>query len=434
MHCKEYLDINSRHRNRNEFPNPSYFAINDFYNCNQTFIDPISYSAPLCIYTYTNLITNVEVIDSELNTDTNVMIRMDKPSETIKNYYKGLVIKINGDTRKISEICFVSENETYNVYKIQVNDPLTTIPSGGDSITICPVFDVTNGLFWVPGCIPKFVDTYILWNDSKQECIPIKSYDPKYNIIGVLVETSSTVNTWSEDDIYNIRKEKPYEFSMTEALMIDQINTTNKIALPIGPPRDCYKGSFIRITSGPDKNRIFKIIRMIEPDVACIDGTLLGPLAIGTTYEILFSNKDNYSNLSIKKRNVRSRCSKIRILNIIIPSNDRWKIICDCYPYIYIKLENKTNYNSNLLYSNNPYYDQATFKIPISNDNCKCFFNNLDAGKHMSQLVSFQPTYPLHIKVYLPDGQLLFSDDSDTSSPFEPNPFYQLSILVEIEY
>lgn len=435
MPCKEYLDINSRHRNRNEFPNPSHFAINEFYNCDNTFIDPISYASPLCIYTYTNLITNVEVIDSELNTDTNIMIRIDKPSETIKNYYKGLIIKINGDTRKISDICFVSENNTYNVYQIQVNEPMTNIPSEGDIITICPVFDTTNGVFWVPDCIPKFVDTYMLWNDSKQECISIKSFDSKYNIIGVLVDASSTINTWSEDDIYNIRKEKPHEFSITEALMPDQINTTTKIALPIGSyNRNCYKGNFIRITAGPDQNRIFKIIRMIEPDVACIDGKLSVPLAIGTTYEILFSNKDNFSNLSFKKRYNMYICSKIRLLNIIIPSNDRWVEICNCYPYIYVKIENKTNYNANLLFSNNPHYDQATFKIPISNDNCKCFFNNLDAGKHMSQIVSFQPTHPLCIKVFLPNGQLLFSDESDTSSPFEPNPFYQLSLLVEIEH
>lgn len=210
-----------------------------------------------------------------------------------------------------------------------------------------------------------------------------------------------------------------------------------------------YINSYIgNLTIGANNYKICFVSPLIPPELK--NGTQFYPSYItenpiiplpGTVINITSFYKDNYNPLiyngSVVSQNetVAYEISLINLTlpNIILLSGARISF----YPFVYVELSNVTASSSsskNIIYSNNPNSYRALFIVPITDitDPIRSPFIKLDAGS-MVQTVKFKPNDCLKFSVFLPDGQLFQTVNTDYYSPSATNPFVQIDALFGIK-
>ena len=125
---------------------------------------------------------------------------------------------------------------------------------------------------------------------------------------------------------------------------------------------------------------------------------------------------------------------EISLLNLILPNITLITgSSISYYPYVYVEFSVLNNLSVNAIYSNNPNSKKAMFLVPIRDINNKMTtrFIKLNSGS-MIQTVKFKPNDCLRFSVYLPNGDLFKTVETDYYSPSLPNPFVQIEAVFSI--
>jgi len=109
------------------------------------------------------------------------------------------------------------------------------------------------------------------------------------------------------------------------------------------------------------------------------------------------------------------------------------------YSHIYVAINNDQGASfSNIFLSNNPYSNQALWKVPMSQFSNSMPFLYFDGGD-IEQVVRFRPDQNMRVTIWLPNGQILaFQDQSPTFFfpglyfPIDNNPFAQVTFTIGI--
>ena len=104
------------------------------------------------------------------------------------------------------------------------------------------------------------------------------------------------------------------------------------------------------------------------------------------------------------------------------------------YPYVYVEFSNISSSSSrDIIYSNNPITTRALFIAPVTDSSqpMNKGFVKIDAGA-MTQTVKFKPNDALRISIYLPNGILLETVETDYYSPYPPNDLVQIGTVFAI--
>lgn len=464
MSNRRYLEIDSTYRNRNQFPNPSNFEVLISQSGSRNAInayDPISEAAPIKTWKPIDLQLTGGVIlqqitppfppplvSNNINELDEFIISFPGPNIASKktDYYVGYPIQIDTNIVKITTWDVLSYDNTMSSFIVTVNPPLTSFPTVSTAVTFLPsINDYSIGLFLVPdgyGANFYYVG-YILHNESRNEYRPIISYDGTLKLAGLnlSVEFGGPINTWSDNDNYSIRDKMPRYIGTLPA---STINTSSSFV--VNPNTSISVGDFIRFTSttSNNDNKVCKVTgytnSSIPPYVVTINNNLNIPVN-GDTYEVLQFTRDNFTPFSYTGSLVSQQemvCYEVELINLILPN----KILYSggrtaFYPYVYVELQNISGSSAgtySVIYSNNPNSTRMLFRVAINdiaNPTISPFIK-IDGGK-MVQTIKFKPNDNFKFGVYLPDGQILQTVESDTLSPVYPDPLLQISALFQMK-
>ena len=164
------------------------------------------------------------------------------------------------------------------------------------------------------------------------------------------------------------------------------------------------------------------------------DGTKVQyTLTTSDTYDILSFSHENYHPLDYSQSLVAQQqavCYEVELLNLTLPNLElKTGGRISNYPYVYVQFESSQT-NSHQIYSNNPNARKCLFRTPIIfnyRPEIQKFVPFLGHG--MKQFIKFKINDSFKFSVYLPNGELFETIESDYFSPSESNPNVQISAL-----
>ena len=175
-----------------------------------------------------------------------------------------------------------------------------------------------------------------------------------------------------------------------------------------------------------------------------VQGGLQMPNSLtGNWIQIMTFNRDNEQPLNYTGSTVSQNqmvCYEIELISLILPNlpldNEIGGLIA-FYPYLYVELSNKTapsGGSKGVMYSNNPNANRALFRVAIDDTPTPVIskFIKVD-GDGAVQTVKFKPNDNLYIRVFLQNGALFETQQRDTPSPMQPDPFVQISAEFSIK-
>jgi hypothetical protein len=163
----------------------------------------------------------------------------------------------------------------------------------------------------------------------------------------------------------------------------------------------------------------------------------------GNWIQILTFNRDNEVPINYTGSTVSQNqmvCYEVELISLILPNlpldNSIGGLIA-FYPYLYVELSNKTapsGGNKGIIYSNNPNANRALFRVAIDDTPTPVIskFIKVD-GDGAVQTIKFKPNDNLYFRVYLQNGTLFQTQQKDTPSPTDPDPFVQISAEFSIK-
>jgi hypothetical protein len=467
------IDVESTYRNRTEHPNPGQFNIpmsNSGRKQITNAVDPISLAAPVTQWTSNDFNATIggtsPIITLIVTTDTAVGNGIGETNDGSyftavcaapllvqqrSNYYVGAVVKNTtlGELRRITKYTWIGVDGPGGDTRVMiyVNTPFSNAFAHGDGIEIVDptdLSDITNPMFFVPGSFSgdNAYTGYKLHNETLNENRDIKYFDGTTRII--TVKTSVNFN-WLVTHNYSIRKEMP---SVVHTVGVGNTTTTVVIAGGVAV-NDAYNNMFIRIspaagglyeTGGVSSvsplGEMRKIISYVGgTSTATLSSPFGGVPTPGDFAELMVINHDNLNPLLYNGSSFLSSpqgycCYEVELINATLPNkilDSGYGRRIAFYPYIFIELSSYFSSSGNIG-SNNPHAKSALFKCIIKDvaNPIVSSFVNIDAEK-LKQIVSFQSNGDLRFAIRLPNGDIWKTMSSDTSSPFEPDPFVQIS-------
>lgn len=149
---------------------------------------------------------------------------------------------------------------------------------------------------------------------------------------------------------------------------------------------------------------------------------------------------DNFAPLSYNGSMVsinEAVCYEVDLISLTLPNASLLTgSRISFYPYVYVEFANATSPNGasrELIYSNNPHSKKALFIAATPNQVAPLLstFVTLSGGG-MSQVVKFKPNDNLRFSVYLSDGTLFQTLETDFYSPYTPSRRVQIDALFSI--
>lgn len=151
-------------------------------------------------------------------------------------------------------------------------------------------------------------------------------------------------------------------------------------------------------------------------------------------YELWGAISEQYSGLisSIADSTLASQeyCYEVELTHLIMPNvviktgtGNRIAF----YPYIYVEFSPINTAYLQPFASNHPNSSKFLFKVPIrdiSTPDRAVFVNNFSG---MRNIITFKPNDSWHFAIYLPDGELFETAETDTLPPLPPNQLLQVS-------
>ena len=456
-----FLEIDSTYRNRKEYPNPADFTVlisqtgtkDNFSAC-----DPISDACPVKIFNpllFSLVIGKIQKNNGNTGSSFIACFPFSRQYSLSKSpdYYTGVTVEIKGEKRIIATWEYASTNVLLNVdcFFITLKLPIFLPIETDDTIkfirtttlrTQVPVFFIEGGVN-----ADYFYTDYIIYNETlsiktnKQNYRTIISYDGLVTKLAGIDINTENINDWKLSDTYILRYKPPQEIGRL-------LNgTTSTAVLPnyCSNTNDIYAGSFLRITSGKNKNIISRISshkyntkdKRIE---LILSDTLKYPLKEGISFEILQFSRDNAVPFTFTGSTVSQQemvCYEIGVLDLVLPNT----ILQEggrsaFYPFMYVELQNvsaSSAGNTNIIISNNPNSIRMLFRCPIGDLTNPLIspFIKIDADG-AKQTIKFKPNDNLKFAVYLPNGELFKTVEEETFSPCPPNNFIQIRALFSI--
>jgi len=453
----KYIEIDSTYRDRNKFPNPSNFEILVSQSGSKdnvlTSIDPVSYAAPRITYipSVINTITYVPPLGtpalSIAYAQTLASIICIFPSvlnaSKISDYYRGCQIRMqfivasvsSADTFIITSWNYLStDNLGKDIFRVNLDKSLPTIPANCTSVTIFCTTQYTNGFVFIPTgeTSSQTYKNWYVYNETQNLYSKILTYDGSYALASIAYQT------WPLTDTISIRKELPIITGIVQAgstvssIVLDPL-TSDKRSI-------AYTGMFLRFTSGTNKDSITGIYSYSGfPGYTAVLLKELPNIPVsGDKYEILPFSKDNYTPFSYSGSAIKEEsCYDVQLLHLIVPNiNLESGGTIASYPYFYVEFYNQSTTGGTTLntsYSNNPNATKKLFRVPVSDFSTAIddAFLTLDKSNSL-QTIRINPFGNFKFGIYLPDGTPLTASKSDTTSPYVPNPFLQYSAVFVI--
>ncbi len=404
-----YYDIDSAFRNRTIYPNPADFVINTS-NLPKGGVsvaqaeDPISLGIPLV----TGELPAQTPPPTGFPTPTDLIIQL--PNQytgglpapymyyNIPNYYAGWYLGIATDINSLPEFRQISSySNTYQ--QATISSPFSSAPVGGEIFTLRKQLPIFSGTVGTSLPIPEIIV-------SPAETIPAIPATPHTMYVKLIGSPSNVNGTYVGNYIYIANQTN------------GGVNNGGSV-----------KGYFSLIVAYDGANNI---------------ATLATPLAVtptvGEPVYITQYTRDNSGTLvhnSVFGNN--PTCHNVSLIYLSIPNLPIANILSNgasilVYPYIYIRFENDTNSSTadGLISSNNSKAYYALFKIPVPNCHpSETFIHFRDS--RMNQTIKFRGDQPIRFTVMLPNGEPIRYIAQDTLSPFEPNPFLQVSATFQID-
>lgn len=458
MSKERYILIDSTYRDRNEWKNPAQFELisKSLFNQDErvyNMLDPVSdISAVLTFTPFGTQSGNINIAStlSNGNIDTNFIVTFaENTMSKVTGYYNGS--EIVNTTKSVSSIIlgweYITNDGALDYFRVTTSSKIFYF-NDADAITIDDATDVTTStteyLYFIPTGIPAdnwYTDTYILWNDDKQEGTRIINYDAFHKLATV----DATGLSWAITDQVVVRKEAP---KILDVFPLGSTTTTLILSASSSNVNNFYKNMYIRIPSesipstDPYVNQTRRIISYNgTTKEAVVEFPFVTAPPAGAQYEIFPPTKDNFSSFNYVGSNVSSQemvCYEIRLINLTLPNQplEEGSRIA-FYPYVLVEFQNVSSSGAglhNIIYSNNPNANRKLFRAAIDdvNNPVTSPFIKVD-GDSMTQTIKFKPNDNLKFGVYLPNGKIFDTILNDTISPNEPNPLLQISALFSIK-
>jgi len=149
---------------------------------------------------------------------------------------------------------------------------------------------------------------------------------------------------------------------------------------------------------------------------------------------------DNYKPLSYTGSMVsinEAVCYEVDLISLTLPNDSLLTgSRISFYPYVYVEFANATAPNGasrELIYSNNPNSQKALFIAATPNQVAPLLSTFVTlSGSGMSQVVKFKPNDNLRFSVYLPNGTLFKTLQTDFYSPYIASERVQIDVVFSI--
>lgn len=457
-----FIEVYSAHRNRSQFPYPSFFVI-PFYK-SPSVQDPILSGAIYYTWTSNDTINMLPLKSGSTNSLPKLYVDNTTPQPSIPNYYNGytMIITFGADTETRIVTSYepidvsVSLDTAFNFagHDVQQGDLYALFELNTPSLIHLPIVDICNNPV---SEMPEAYFGYYVMDETLSYGTTIVGrrivdYDVELRYCHL---SEPFPNNWSTSDSYTLRKTLPFEKWILDAPTV-YYNGLVVFQLPLGSSASdtLYINKYIYRTTNPDcstfDNYQFKPVygsyKIIQYDpltrrVFCRDDTTYKgpPPTAGDIINIVILEKDNSSALSYTGSIVsqmQTVCYEISIISLILPNvtlTTGSRIAF--YPYVYVIFENTSVPSGaarELIYSNNPQSGNALFIVHVTDvvqPNTGRFVKLI--GK-MRQTIKFKPNDSLRFSVYLPDGTLFLPVKKDVQSPYVPDPALQIDAVFSI--
>lgn len=163
------------------------------------------------------------------------------------------------------------------------------------------------------------------------------------------------------------------------------------------------------------------------------------PMVGGAAINIVSFLKENFCPLNYNGTMVsvnEAVCYEIELASLIMPNVSLVtgsRLVF--YPFVYVELCNVTSpsgASNDIIYSNNPPSNRAMFIAPVTDTNQPISSSFMKISSPMTQTVKFKPNDSMRFSVYLPDGRLFQTVQTDYLSPYPPNLRLQIEAVFSV--
>ena len=445
-----YLELDSTYRDRSQYPYPSDFVAlvsQSGQNNAKSALDPVSDAAPMSIVfkPFTTFSGSVLAYTVPAGSSGVVLTVAAGSASKVKNYYIGLVLEFFDGTNNTYksvlswQYLYTSGGNDYFSVTFRDGSVGITAPAAVTFKAVDPsVFsDPNRVLMFIPSS-PLVVNYYTgdyIYNQTLNQWLTVDTFSGYTNFIVATQHAGDTYTpgSWLAAHTYLVRKSIPSQYggqiAAIPAPTTTQVALTNMSTVSVG--------TFIRLTSTDESRRITSIS---SSTVTVSPGFSSAP-AIASAYEILQFTRDNATGITYNFSELTTSmavCYKVALLNLVVPNTallEGGRAIF--YPYLYVELttiSNSEGRGPNMIASNNPNATRMLFRVLVNDSNNEIISPvvRLD-GNGMVQHVKIKPFDSFRLSIYLPNGNLFFTETQDYYSPASPNPLVQISALFHFE-
>jgi len=448
------LHVDSRSRNRKIFPNPANFTVTfqgSNYGERLDTRDPVSNQSYMKIWT-SNLFDQTSpgpfvsgVISpffqaGTLSSAKQVVVTSTNPGGFRKadNYYRGATIAIGSVRRTVKSSTYLENNEMMFTCTENFPDTMTA----GSAVQIQDPTQPSNGLFFVPHglTLNNSYTNLLLYNETQQKSSKILNYN------GDLALAQISDLSWALTDNIGIVRVPPAAF-------VSDGGSVNNIPIlgNVSNVTNYYQGSYVYIpaTVYDDATPLGEYTFITQYTVGRATLSLFpwlqNPVPVGATVLIWSTTTDNSTPLfnsgflTANKKDIREICYDIRPVFLTLPnaaliSGMGGTIAQNSYVLLSIETEPANDGNFIPLCTNTPAARRSMFAMRVPNITHlrTAEFVTLTSDDVKGRFQWKPNCHGLSIKIHFPNNDLFQTKEQDSTSPFEPKPHLQISLLLEM--
>jgi len=456
MSTRRYIELYSGNRNRHQFPLPAYFEVpfSPVRKLNSPLqaLDPIL--SGVIYYKWQGGLN----LTGTLKNNSNDSVLYLRPSvgdlSSVFNYYLGYNFTINAPNSPLRMIKSYEPSNASVLLNLAFNSivgatEFSITDSSTSSIIHIPTRDIHNFNIL---CYSQSYHNYYIVDETLSNGTNIVSRKIiNYDFMTQMATLDAPFPPgWNITDTYTLRKTLPQE---SWKVALDPNGT--KIYIDYNPSQQLtnYVGKYVYdVDADPDiaTEGIYNSFFINNAEFVSIDSKQYLELTLsmnGMTFplknhhiNIVFFIQDNFAPLNYNGTIVsqnESVCYEITLISLTLPNSP---LITGSrvmfYPYVYVEFSNvsiSSGSSKDIIYSNNPMTTRALFIAPVTDSSqpMNKGFVKIDAGA-MTQTVKFKPNEGLRMSVYLPNGSLFQTVETDYYSPYPPNDLVQVGAVFAI--
>ena len=454
----KYLEVDSTHRNRKEFPNPAQFNLLSQQKSSVnaiTAVDPVCLSNPIITYTTDRIDELIwfTIPEAKSNSSTDAVFWFPQsvnPNRT-SNYYRGceIILQISGvDVGRIVvdtwDYLSTKVNNTtlvvLDLFRVSYSPPIDSLQFPLiDKISLSAPTQFSLGLAFIPlGSLTSQVyKDWFMWNEVRKDWKSVISYDGANAIASIDAEDASDTK-WTDAHNVGLRQTLPLVYDkIVLSGTIPRIIKTDIISNESG----IYRGDFLRLSDRrfPNIQNETRLILDYDKDgTVTIESPFSETPLPDTNIEILKFSYDNYEPYIYTGTEIQTEaCYEVQLIHLILPNLGLVTGgVVQSYPYFYVEFQNYSTVGGgtwNTIYSNNSVSSNKLFRVPVTDISPPSLNSFVTLDKcYMSQIIKLSPNSSFKFGVYLPDGTPFQTTLLDTVSPSAPNPNVQVSALFSL--